>query len=121
MHLRALIEGGRPPAKLDDRIQSTSPRPPVFDPATLATLATLATVEPFSARSAETIATVATVAALAGPESWLALLRLPGLHLLPAARWTIAADALESLMRSGAIDKALALGWDARELVGVQR
>jgi hypothetical protein len=35
--------------------------------------------------------------------------------------WDLAADALDSLMRAGVVDKALGLGWDARELVGVQR
>jgi hypothetical protein len=102
MHLRSLIQGGRPPG---------DPR----TPATLATLATLPQLE------APTVATVATVASLPEPESWLTWLRSGGLPLLSAARWARAADALESLMQSGAIDKALALGWDVRELVGVQR
>jgi len=32
-----------------------------------------------------------------------------------------AADILESLVAAGAIDAALRLGWDARELIGLQR
>ena len=40
---------------------------------------------------------------------------------LPMERWAHAADALEGLISSGAVDKALGLGWDALELVGVRR
>jgi hypothetical protein len=36
-------------------------------------------------------------------------------------RWDLAADALESLRHAGMIEKALALGWHARELIGVCR
>jgi hypothetical protein len=36
-------------------------------------------------------------------------------------RWTVAVDALESLMAAGIVAEALAIGWDARELVGVNR
>jgi hypothetical protein len=36
-------------------------------------------------------------------------------------RWDLAADALESLLRAGVVEKALCLGWDARELIGVCR
>jgi hypothetical protein len=35
--------------------------------------------------------------------------------------WDLAADALESLMRAGVVDKALGLGWDVREIIGVCR
>jgi hypothetical protein len=61
------------------------------------------------------------VAIASAPERWLERLRSADLPGLPPQRWTFAADALESLMQSGAIDKALGLGWDARELVGMQR
>jgi hypothetical protein len=111
MHLRALIQGRQAPAKLDDRIQSSSLRTPAI-------VAIPATVHP---ASPPTIATIATFAAPADPETWLAMLRRDGLPLLPAPRWAVAVDALESLMRSGAVAKALELGWDARELIGVQR
>jgi hypothetical protein len=36
-------------------------------------------------------------------------------------RWDLAADALDVLLGAGVLQKALGLGWDARELVGVQR
>jgi hypothetical protein len=36
-------------------------------------------------------------------------------------RWDLAADALESLTHIGVVEKALGLGWDARELIGVCR
>ena len=108
--LRALIQG-KAGAPIDHR---TPPR--VFP--TLVTLATPATVGAPSNRPAVTVATVAT---LPEPEYWLALLRLPELPLLPAERWTTAADAVESLMATGALDKALGLGWAQIELVGVQR
>ena len=112
MHLRSLIQGGRSGSL-------SAPVTPRIDPATLATVATSATVDPFSTRAAEIVATVATVAALPEPESWAGLLRT-----LPPAEgvsWDLAADALESLMRAGVIDKALGLGWDVRELTGVCR
>jgi hypothetical protein len=36
-------------------------------------------------------------------------------------RWDLAAAALEGLLRAGVVEKALGLGWDAHELIGVQR
>jgi hypothetical protein len=36
-------------------------------------------------------------------------------------RWPIPRRVLESLLAAGVISEALALGWDARELVGVSR
>jgi hypothetical protein len=36
-------------------------------------------------------------------------------------RWDLAASSLESLLRAGVVEKALVLGWDARELIGVCR
>jgi hypothetical protein len=100
MHLRSLIQGGRP----------------VGDPRTPATLATVATVHP---ETGPTVARVATVAALGPPENWPALLRC--VAAIEAIRWDLAADALDMLLISGVVDKALALGWDARELIGVCR
>ena len=38
-----------------------------------------------------------------------------------AVRLDLAADALDSLMAADVIERALILGWDARELVGLQR
>jgi hypothetical protein len=35
---------------------------------------------------------------------------------IEAIRWDLAADALDMLLRAGVVEKALALGWDAREL-----
>jgi hypothetical protein len=35
--------------------------------------------------------------------------------------WDLAADALESLLRASVVEKALSLGWDIRELIGVCR
>ena len=55
------------------------------------------------------------------PEAWLAWLRSGGPACLTPERWAVAADGLESLMRSGVLDTALALGWDGLELVGVRR
>jgi len=52
------------------------------------------------------------------PERWAEMLR--GLAV-DGVRLDLAADALESLMDSGAVERALILGWDARELIGVQR
>jgi hypothetical protein len=100
MHLRALIQGGRAP---------TNP----WTPATLATLATVATLRPLAP------STVARVTAPGDPESWPD--RLRGLPEIEGIRWGIAADALESLLRAGVIEKALRLGWDTRELIGVCR
>ncbi|WP_147156603.1 hypothetical protein [Reyranella soli] len=36
-------------------------------------------------------------------------------------RLDLAADALDSLMDGGTVERSLILGWDARELIGVQR
>ena len=100
MHLRALIQGNRPVSDL--RI-----------PATLAISATLRPETP------PAVATVARVAALAQAESWADRLRT----LAPAAGidWRLAADAFDMLFRAGVVQKALGLGWDARELIGVCR
>ena len=87
-------------------------------PPATATFATLATGG--IAHLSRSVATVATVAVAERPERWIERLRagdLPG----PAERWERAADALACLMESGAVAKALVLGWDALELVGVQR
>ena len=108
MHLRALIQGS-----------GRASGAPISDRPTPATVATLATVDPFSTRTAETVATVARVAALGEPESWPD--RLRALAPVEGIRWDPAADALESLLRSGAVAKALGLGWDVREIIGVQR
>ena len=43
------------------------------------------------------------------------------LSAIEAIRWGLAADALDMLLRAGVVEKALALGWDVRELVGVCR
>jgi hypothetical protein len=131
MHLRALIQGGRPPAKLevgiqvsskppaaklDGRIRPSSPRTLPADTLTPATLAIVATLpRPI----APTVATVATVAAPGPPESWPD--RLRSLPPADGVRWDLAADALDVLLRAGVVEKALGLGWEARELVGVQR
>jgi hypothetical protein len=40
---------------------------------------------------------------------------------IDGVRLDLAANALDCLMASGAIERALILGWDARELIGVQR
>jgi hypothetical protein len=100
-------------------IERAIPLGPVFDRPTLATVATPATVDPFSARAAETVATVATVAALGEPESWPD--RIRSLSAVEGVSWDMAADALGLLLSAGVVEKALGLGWDARELVGVQR
>ena len=99
MQLRDLIRGGiRPPAT--------------------ATPATLATVELVPLRS---VATVATVAVAETPERWIERLCAGDLPGLSAERWERAVDTFAALLESGAVAKALGLGWDARELVGVQR
>jgi hypothetical protein len=113
MHLRSLIQGGR------SGVQISAPGTPRIDPPTLATVATSATVDPFSTRAAEIVATVATVAALAEPESWPDLLR--SLPPVEGVTWDLAAAALASLMAAGVVDKALGLGWEPIEIVGVQR
>jgi hypothetical protein len=87
-------------------------------PLATATVATLATLR---GRSDSTVATVAGVAVADGPKRWLEHLRSGELPFLPAERWAIAADALDSLLRAGVVEKALGLGWDARELIGVSR
>lgn len=88
-------------------------------PPATATFATLATVGPLP--PPRSVATVATVAVAETPERWFERLCAGDLPGLPAERWERAADALSDLMESGAIAKALELGWDALELVGVQR
>jgi hypothetical protein len=52
---------------------------------------------------------------------WLDHLRSAELPFLPAERWAIAAAALDTLLHAGVVEKALGLGWDARELIGVCR
>ena len=53
------------------------------------------------------------------PPSWAERLRT----LAPAAGidWGLSADALDMLLRAGVVEKALRLGWDVRELVGICR
>jgi hypothetical protein len=65
-----------------------------------------------------TVATVASVAALPEPERWADMMR--GLTV-DGVRCDLAADALDSLMESGAVERALILGWDVRELIGLHR
>jgi hypothetical protein len=103
MNLRALIQGGRPPG----------------EPRTPATLATLATVGGHSPQFRPSVATVATVADPGPSNGWAH--RLRSLPPTEGLRWDLAADALEVLLRAGAVEKALGLGWDARELIGVCR
>ena len=55
------------------------------------------------------------------PEAWLDMIRTVDLCGLSPERWAKAADALEGLIVSGAACRPLELGWDAHELVGVQR
>jgi len=43
------------------------------------------------------------------------------LAAIEAIRWGLAADALDMLLRAGVVEKALGLGWDVRELVGICR
>lgn len=111
MRLRALIEGRA--------------APPIDRP-TPATVATLATVggrsggllqsEP--AATAAIGSSVATVAALPEPECWADTMR--GLTV-DGVRLDVAAAVLDSLMDAGTIERALILGWDVRELIGLQR
>jgi hypothetical protein len=82
-------------------------------PLATATVATLATLR---GGNSPTVATVAGVAVADGPKRWLDQLRI-----LPAEQWARAADSLESLLHAGVVEKALGLGWDARELIGVCR
>ena len=100
MRLRAFIEGAPLPAS-----RSRTP----------ATVATVATLRP---GSPATVATVATVATLPEPESWAGLMR--GLTM-DGVRLDLAATVLDSLMDAGTVERALILGWDARELIGLQR
>jgi hypothetical protein len=102
MHLRALIQG-RPPGERR----------------TPATLATLATVGACSPQFRPSVATVATVADPGPSNGWPD--RLRSLPPINGMRWDLAADALEILLRAGVVEKALGLGWDARELIGVCR
>lgn len=90
-------------------------------PPATATFATLATVgRPPPRPTLPSVATVATVAVAETPERWIERLCAGDLPGLSAERWERAADALSDLMESGAVAKALGLGWDALELVGVQ-
>jgi hypothetical protein len=61
-----------------------------------------------------TVATVAVAAPqyVGTPEEWPALV---------GDRWPVPRRILEGLLAAGVISEALALGWDARELVGVSR
>lgn len=63
--------------------------------------------------------TVASVAVAGASEGWADRLRT--LPAAPGIRWDLAAEILDSLMVAGVIDKALRLGWDAREIIGVCR
>src|ERR1700733_4811014 len=103
MHLRSLIQGAKAPG--------VSPTP--------AKVAIPAIVGTSPDCTAGTIATFATFAAPAGPESWPDLLR--SLPPVEGVNWEVAADVLDSLIRAATIDKALGLGWAARELIGVCR
>jgi hypothetical protein len=81
--------------------------------------ATFATIATEARPSGPSVAPVATVAVAGTPEGWPDRIRF--LSAVEGVRWDLAADALESLLRAGVVEKALALGWDARELVGVCR
>jgi hypothetical protein len=87
-------------------------------PLATATVATLATLR---GGNRSPVATVAGVAVADGPMRWLDHLRSAELPFLPAERWAIAAAALDTLLHAGVVEKALGLGWDARELIGVCR
>jgi hypothetical protein len=87
-------------------------------PLATATVATLATLR---GGSGSTVASVAGVAVADGPKWWLEHLRSGELPFLPAEQWARAADALNAIIQSGVVEKALGLGWDARELIGVCR
>lgn len=100
MNLRALIQGGRPPVELR-------------------TPATLATVGAYAPQFRPCVATVATVADPGPSNGWVD--RLRSLPPTDGMRWGLAADAVESLLLAGVVEKALSLGWDARELIGVCR
>ena len=99
--------------RLRDYIRAGATPPPAT--ATVATLATL------RGRDGSTVAAVAGVAVAESPKRWLEHLQSGELPFLPAERWATAADALDAIIRSGAADKALGLGWDVRELIGVCR
>ena len=100
MNLRALIQGGRPPVELR-------------------TPATLATVGAYAPQFRPCVATVATVADPGPSNGWVD--RLRSLPPTDGMRWGLAADAVESLLLACVVEKALSLGWDARELIGVCR
>ena len=99
MRLRHLIRGPavasgdrRTPARIARIAREGTPAPP-----TLATLANIATPE---------------------AAAWPSLIRgatVDGVQIATAT------DILESLMAAGAIDAALRLGWDVREIVGLSR
>jgi len=84
-------------------------------PRTVAIVATPATVDDGSTGR---VATVASIAAPPDPKRWPNVLRalsVEGVDLRPAA------DALGQLVEVGVVAEALALGWDARDLVGLWR
>src|SRR5262249_37100032 len=82
---------------------------------TPATLATLATERPQTPRTVATVATVARDRLLDPLPALMRRATVDGVQLETAA------SVLESLMAAGAIDVALRLGWDARELIGLSR
>lgn len=85
------------------------------DPAPPASVAKIAKVE---GEQGASFATIATFATPPGPERWPNVLRsltVAGVDLRAAA------DALERLAEAGTVAEALALGWDARDLVGLWR
>jgi hypothetical protein len=71
------------------------------------------------ANAAPSVATVATVADPGPSNGWAD--RLRSLRPTEGMCWALAAEALEVLLRAGVVEKALSLGWDARELIGVCR
>jgi hypothetical protein len=102
MRLRSFIEG-QPGSGLNPQA-----------PATVATVATGAASGP------STVARIATVASPGEPDLWLVKLRAGGLEGLSLSRWVEAAGALEAILQTGVVEEALQLGWDVREIIGVQ-
>lgn len=83
--------------------------------------ATFAAVAAGGAPGGHRVAAVAKVAVAGGPEDWADCIRtgdLPGLSL---DRWALVSDALSHLIVTGAAAKALEQGWEAFDLLGVQR
>jgi hypothetical protein len=97
--------------RLRDYIRAGATPPPAT-----ATVATVATVD---RRTGPSVATVADVAVADAPESWPD--RLRSLPPVEGVSWDLAAAALDSLLLAGVVEKALGLGWEPIELVGVQR